>query len=121
MAIEIIGVLVGLLAAIALGEVLKSVSNRRTTSILYFSIEDELLDVHEELAKGTSDPIPIPVWSACINDGRLLDLSYGTRRELTTIYREIEFYNTRRTNREKVKAVIEDFFDEYVEVPSPEE
>ena len=112
MAVEITGTLIGLFAAIALGEVLKGISTWSSMRTLSDSIIDELLDVHEELAADRPDPIPIPVWTACVADGRLLDLKYWHRRDLTKIYREIEFFNIHRTSDHRVnaKAAIEDFF-----------
>jgi hypothetical protein len=62
------------------------------------------LDVHEELSKSTITPVPIPVWTACVANGSLLELRYTERREITGIYKEIELYNIRQTATEQKKA-----------------
>lgn len=112
MAMEIGGAIISVFAAIALGEILKSVSCWRSASELLASIDDELLEVHEELESDRGNPVPIPVWNACVADGRLLDLKYKERTKLTKIYREIEFFNMHRTNdfRESSNKVIETYF-----------
>jgi hypothetical protein len=112
MAIEFGGAMVGLFAAIALGEVLKSVSRWRSARDLHESITDELLEIHQEIESAEANAVPVPVWDASISNGRVLDLKYKERTEFNKVFREIKLFNRHETNefRERAKKAIEDYF-----------
>ena len=96
LSVEIVGAFLGVIAAIALGEVLKTLSSSRDVKDLEMLLLEELEDVEAYLESGGNDTIPIPIWSSAVAAGRILDLNGRMRQKLTRAYRDIGLFNIHR-------------------------
>lgn len=113
LSVEIVGAFLGVIAAIALGEVLKTLSSSRDVKDLEMLLLEELEDVEAHLESDCDDTIPVPVWSSAVAAGRILDLNGGVRQKLTRAYRDIRLFNIHRLPeyRDRALETIQDVAD----------
>jgi len=104
-AVEITGVLIGIVAGISISESWKEMDSRRSIRELDLRIINELSMIQEQVLAYDEVPRPWPVWESAISSGAVLQISRERYELLSNAYRAAETYDQTKSSSNKVAVL----------------
>jgi hypothetical protein len=105
LSIEILGALAGVFLAISLSELIKELDRRRAAYELFRELLVEIQVVENELLKGKLNPIPMPLCSSIMNDGKIREIGKKFRDKIVTAYLMMNLFNQHRLHEYREQAL----------------